>query len=214
VSAAAPPASGAPGRFAELSGALLLGGASSRMGRDKAGLQVGAEASAVRLAHLLEGLCAEVLLVGGAPPAGAPGRRVPDPPGPRCALRGLVAALEAARTERLLVLATDLLGVTPDLLLALLAWPEAAAVVPRDPEGSQPLCALYRPDRVRDEARRRLEAGELSLRGLLEALDARFLEGPDLEAVDPAGTALLDVNTPGELREALARLQARSGEDS
>jgi molybdopterin-guanine dinucleotide biosynthesis protein A len=179
--------------------ALLLGGASSRMGTDKAQLALAGEPLAVRLATLLASLCEEVLLVGGAPPAAAPGRRVADPEGPRSALRGLVGALEAARAERVLVLATDLPGLGADLLLALVAAPDADAVVPRTPAGAEPLCALYRREPVLREARRRLADGRLALHALLAALDVHWLEGEDLAAAGGAGRALLNVNTPADL---------------
>src|SRR5262245_12769728 len=114
------------------------------MGSDKAQIAVGGVAIATRVARCLALLCEDVVLVGGDPPADAPGRRAGDGPGPRCALRGVVSALATARAERVLVVATDLPFVTPELLLALIAWPEADAVVPRTADGVHPLCALYR----------------------------------------------------------------------
>jgi len=191
--------SAAEGRLANVSAALLLGGASSRMGADKAQLEIDGEPVAARLAARLGALCEEVLLVGGSPPAAARGRRVPDPDGPRSALRGLVGALEASAAERVLVVATDLLGVTPDLLLALVAAPEADVVAPRTAGGPEPLCALYRREPVLLEARARLAAGRLALHELLGALSVHWLEGDELAAVDPTGAALLNVNTPAEL---------------
>ena len=195
------------GRIANVSAALLTGGASSRMGEDKARLEIAGQSAAVRLAGRLAALFEDVLLVGGEPPADAPGRRVADGAGPRSALRGLVAALAAARSERVVVLATDLLGVTPELLLALVAAPEADVVAPRSARGPEPLCALYRREPVLAEARRRLDAGRLALHELLAALRVHWLEGDDLAALDPAGAALANVNTPDEL----ARFRARAG---
>jgi molybdopterin-guanine dinucleotide biosynthesis protein A len=186
-------------RLASVAGAVLLGGASSRMGRDKARLEIDGLANATRAARLLDALFDEVLLVGGVAPGDAPGRRVADPEGPVCALRGLVAALSAARAPRVLVVATDLPLLTADLLLALVAWPEAPAVVPRDARGAHPLCALYEVERVLPEARRRLSAGELPLGGLLDAVAASYLEPEDVAAVDPDATALTNVNTPEDL---------------
>jgi molybdopterin-guanine dinucleotide biosynthesis protein A len=174
------------------------------MGSDKAALAVGGVTLATRVARCLARLCEDVVLVGGDPPADAPGRRVPDVDGPRCALRGLVAALDATRAERVLVVATDLPLVTPDLLLALVAWPEADAVVPRAADGAHPLCALYRRERALAVARPHLAEGRLALTALLAALDTRYLEGDDLRAVDPDGTALTNLNTP----EDLARVEA------
>ena len=187
------------GRLANVAAALLLGGASSRMGTDKAQLELEGVPVATRLARLLSALAEDVMLVGGAPPASAPGRRVADPDGPRCALRGLVGALAAARAERVWVLATDLVGVTPDLLLALVAAPEADVVAPRTPAGPEPLCALYRREPVLAEAQRRLAAGQLALHAMLGALSVRWLEADDLRALARSGRVLANVNTPEDL---------------
>jgi molybdopterin-guanine dinucleotide biosynthesis protein A len=190
------------GRFANVAGVVLTGGASSRMGSDKAQLLVGGVASATRVARCLALLCEDVVLVGGDPPADAPGRRAPDTEGPRSALRGLVSALEAVRAERALVVATDLPFVTPDLLLALVAWPEADAVVPRTPDGAHPLCALYRREPALAAARGNLAAGRLALSALLGALATRYLEGDDLRVLDPDGVALTNLNTADDVARA------------
>jgi molybdopterin-guanine dinucleotide biosynthesis protein A len=192
-------------RIANVSAALLLGGESRRMGTDKALLSVGGAAAATRLARLLAQLFTDVLLVGGTPPAEAPGRRVLDVPGPPCALRGLSSALAAAHEPRVLVLATDLMAMTPDLLLGLVAFPEADAVVPRAGGFAQPLCALYRREPALSAARACLAEGRLALAALLDRLEPRWLEGEDLAALDPEGGALANVNTP----EDYARLAAR-----
>jgi len=176
------------------------------MGRDKARLPLGGVAAATHLAGMLGSLFEEVLLVGGDPPGEAPGRRVPDPEGPRSALRGLVGALEAASSERILMVATDLMSLSPELLLALLVWPEADAVVPRTGAQLHPLCALYRREPVRTVARRRLRDGELALVDLLGELRVSYLEGPDLRAVDPDGSALFNANTPEDFEQLRERL--------
>jgi len=187
------------GRFANVAAALLTGGASTRMGRDKAGVVYGGLAAATRSSHLLGALFEEVLLVGGDPPPGAFGRRVADVAGPRCALRGLVSALSATDCERVLVLATDLPLMTPDLLLALVAWPEADAVIPRDERGPHPLSALYLRAPVLVRAREHLTQNRLAMREVLDRVDTRYIEGADLECLDPGGRALTNVNTPEEL---------------
>jgi molybdopterin-guanine dinucleotide biosynthesis protein A len=192
-------------RIANVSAALLLGGASTRMGRDKARLAVGGEPVATRLAKLLAALFEDVLLVGGDPPAGAPGRHVADLAGPRCALRGVASSIAAAREERVLVLATDLMAMTPDVLLGLSAFPEADAVVPRSGGFAQPLCAVYRRAPALAAARENLADEKLALAALLERLEVRWLEGGDLAALDPSGLALANVNTPSDY----ARLAAR-----
>lgn len=169
------------------------------MGRDKAALELEGVALATRIARRLDELFEEVVLVGGDPPADAPGRRVPDVEGIPCALRGLVGALSACRAERVLVVATDLPFVRADLLLGLVAWPAADAVVPRPPDGPQPLCALYRREAVLSRARERLRGEDLSLHGLLASIETRHLEGADLAALDPDGLSLTNLNTPEDL---------------
>ena len=99
----------------------------------------------------------------------------------------------------MLVLATDLLGVTPELLLALIAAPEADVVAPRTALGAEPLCALYRREPALREARARLAAGRLALHELLGALSVHWLEGEDLAALGPAGRTLANVNTSADL---------------
>jgi molybdopterin-guanine dinucleotide biosynthesis protein A len=196
----------APGsdRFRNVAGAVLTGGASERMGSDKARLAIEGVASATRVARCLASICEDVVLVGGDPPPDAPGRHVPDAEGPRSGLRGLVSALATVSAERVLVVATDLPFVTPDLLLALIAWPEADAVVPRSADGAHPLCALYHRERALAAARKHLGEQRLALSALLDAIDTRYFGGDDLRAVDPNGVALTNLNTPEDVARAVS----------
>ncbi len=186
------------GRLANVSGVVLTGGASSRMGRDKAHLEWRGETFSTRTAHLLAGLLSETLLVGGEPEATAPGLRVPHPPGPACALRGLVGALEAATSQRVVIVATDLPFLHEDLLLALTAWPESDIVVPSDDEGDHPLCAIYLREVCLPIAKAHLESDELSIQGLLAAVDTDRVTLADLGLVDLGASLLTNINTPEE----------------
>jgi len=187
------------GRLRDVAGAVILGGGSTRMGRDKACVTIDGVAAATRIARILCALFEDVMLVGGDPPANAPGRSVPDSAGPRCPLRGIVAALSATGAERVLVVATDLPLVTPALLLGMVAWPRAEVVVPRPCGVAQPLCALYQRDVAQRAALARFQAGQLAAQGLLSTLQASYLEDPDLAELDPEGTALANLNTPEDL---------------
>lgn len=187
------------GLLGNVTGALLLGGESTRMGRDKAHLEWRGETLSTRAARLLAGLFSETLLVGGAPEQVAPGRRVSDPSGPGCALRGLVGALEAATSPRVLVIATDLPFLSEDLLLALTAWPESDIVVPTEDDGDHPLCAIYRREICLPVARTNLESGRLSLRELLAEVDSDRVSLEDLGLTDFTSASLTNINTPDEL---------------
>jgi molybdopterin-guanine dinucleotide biosynthesis protein A len=182
-----------------VTGALLLGGESTRMGRDKAHLEWKGEAWSTRTANLLASLFTQTVLVGGKPNAAAPGRRVSDPDGPQCALRGFVGALDAASSSRVLVVATDLPLLCADLLLALCAWPENEAVVPKDDHGDHPLCAIYQRERCLEVARANLESGDLSMRDLLAKVDCSRVTFDDLGLSDLGDAPLRNINTPEEL---------------
>ena len=171
-------------RFATVSAAILLGG--------------GGAPDATRLAARLARLFEDVMLVGGPPSAQLGARHVPDVDGPACALRGVVSALAAARGERVLVVAGDLPAPAPELLLALVAWPEADLVWPRTPSGLQPLCGLYRRDAALEVARRRLAEGRLTLHELTSALETAELGPDELAALDLDTRALEPVPTSRE----------------
>jgi molybdopterin-guanine dinucleotide biosynthesis protein A len=186
-------------RLGNVAGAVLLGGRSKRMGRDKAHLDWHGRSWSTRTALLLDRLFEETLLVGGEPEVEAPGRRIADPEGPACALRGLVAALDAASAERVIVLATDLPLLTTDLLLALTAWPETEVVVPIDACGEHPLCAIYRRKGCLEAARENLASGRLALRTLLAGLETDRVPIDDLGVARPGVDLLTNVNTPDDL---------------
>ena len=177
------------------------------MAADKAHRLFAGQPAAIRLARLLDGLFEEVLLVGGDPPAAAPGRRVPDPPGTPCALRGVLGALGEARQPAVLVVATDLLLLHEELILALVAWPSAEVVLPRSGERPQPLCAIYQREAALRAAKAQWEKGELALTALLTRLTSHYLEGDDLALCDPSRLALENANTPA----AWARLERALG---
>lgn len=165
----------------ELTGAVLAGGESRRMGRDKAALVVGAQPLWQRQVNLLRTAGAGVVGVV---------RRPDQPPldlpadiplwldavsgiGP---LAGMHAALAACSTGWLAVVATDM----PRLESGWFHWlggfcvPGCGAVA-RRPDGTyEPLAAIY-PQSARAEAAARLAGPNFSLQALADALIAQQL---------------------------------------
>jgi molybdopterin-guanine dinucleotide biosynthesis protein A len=202
-----------------ISGALLLGGASRRMGRDKARLAVGGVPMARRAAEVLLSLFDDVVAVDR---PGRPARRwragvraVRDPQGsPAAALTGIATALAAAHHPWVLVLACDMPFPAPALLTGLcrtaLDLPEGAlpkVVVPRTGQVLHPLCAVYHRGLLA-EVRARLEAGDLKVQALARA-HGEFVDEATLRVWDRSLAGLTNVNTPAELAQARAR--ARHG---
>ena len=171
----------------DLTGVLLVGGASSRFGSPKALARLNGELLAERLWRTLGEACGERIAVGKVADAlGLPFPVRDDDTDTRAALAGIVAGLRAATTELSLVVPVDMPRVTPELLLELAdACIDAAA-----PETST-LPAAYRKTTL-PVLERRLSEGSLALHEALAELETIRL---------PVDSAQLEnVNTPDDLR--------------
>ena len=134
-------------KLAHVEAAILMGGTSSRMGRDKVTLVVDGVPLVERVADAL-GQCVErVRLVA------RPGTRAPlalevieDAHETRAPLVGVAAALRACEASGVLIAACDQPHIEPRLVLALLALfgtePGPEIVAPRGPRGPEPLLAV------------------------------------------------------------------------
>jgi len=119
------------------------------------------------------------------------------------ALGAVYTALVTAPSPYVFVLAGDLPFVTTPFIASLVAQRHRGdAVVPRPPEGWQPLCAVYH-RRAAAVLQARLEAGRWRVTEALDDLAVHVVDGADLAAFDPDGRLLLNVNTPDDLRLAL-----------
>jgi molybdopterin-guanine dinucleotide biosynthesis protein A len=185
----------------DVAGLLLTGGASRRMGADKALLPSPGEAGATlaqRSAALLEDVCSVALEVGPGV-SGLPAVADDQPgAGPLAAVAtGHRALMDAGWEGAVLVVATDL----PLLDVATLRWlaehPASGSVVPVAGGHPQPLCARWSADDLALAARL-VESGRRALRELLAEAH------PSLAAVDVPGarlaTAVADADTPDDAR--------------
>jgi molybdenum cofactor guanylyltransferase len=180
--------------------AVLAGGASRRMGRDKATMAVGGVPLAGRVLAAAAGVAAPVVLVA---PEGHPARRlasavVTDPgEGPLAALAAALGALEA---DHVLVLAGDHPGLRAELLAHLLALRDRGeAVACRRGGRLEPLVAVYERRPALAAARARLAAGERSVVGLLGALSTLVVEEDEWRRLDPEGGSFADLDDPADL---------------
>lgn len=198
----------------EIEGFILVGGASSRMGRDKARLILDGRSFVERISEALQGVAERTSTVGAKDPDSSLRlRNVPDVYEAWGALGGLHAALCACRAEWAAVVACDLPFVTRELLVRLAARREGfEAVVPLQPdERLQPLCALYRTLPCRERARELIERGERRPRALLEAVKARKVMWDELADLEDAGLFFMNVNTPEDYMNARSRFGEKSG---
>ena len=189
----------------EIEGFVLVGGASSRMGRDKARLALHGRSFVERVSEAVSQVAERVNLVGAKDvDSSLKMRNVPDVYAGWGALGGLHAALAACEAEWAAVVACDLPFVTGELFARLAALREdAEAVVPVQPDGRlQPLCALYRTHPCRDIARELIERGERRPRALVQMVRARMVAWEELADLDGAQKFFENVNTPEDYRNA------------
>jgi molybdopterin-guanine dinucleotide biosynthesis protein A len=142
-----------PGTQPSLAGLVLCGGASRRMGTDKALLELDGERLVDRVAGRLARVADPVLVATGTPGrlGPLPWAEVADDPagGPQAGpLAGIVAGLRASPSPHVAVVAVDAPYPDPQLLRALAdSWAGEAALVPLDAGGRpQPLHAVYAAD--------------------------------------------------------------------
>lgn len=177
---------------------LLTGGSSRRMGFDKAGLRIGGETLARRLARLLMDVAEPVVEVGRGR-SGLPAvLESPPGAGPLAAIGAGRAALRLAGHDgSALVIACDLPFVTKELLELLAAHPSDASVLPVVGGIDQPLLARWSATDL-DAAAELVASGDRSLRRLPDRTAATRLGEADWGAVaDPR--AFADADTPADL---------------
>ena len=192
----------APTGASALTGAILAGGDSTRMGRDKAGVLLAGRSLLEHVHGVVAPLCDEVLVVTrdehrGTQPVPSGCRVVTDALPGRGPLVGIHAALAAAATDRVLVVACDMPWLEPLLLRAMIDEGAGDVVIPRTGRGWEPLHAVYH--------RRCLAAIEAVLaRGAAPV--ASFFDAVTVDAWDPArcrehdpeGRSCRGVNRPGD----------------
>jgi molybdopterin-guanine dinucleotide biosynthesis protein A len=179
----------------QVAGVLLTGGASRRMGSDKAGIVVSGETLAVRSARVLSAVCDPVIEVGPSV-SGLPAVQE-DPPGagPLVGLLAGVGALGNPRT--VLLLACDLPFIEPALLELLRDWPGTGTVIPMVEDRAQYACARYGASAL-EAARLALRSGVLSLHALAHSQSEYLTEAEWGDVV--SADVFADVDTPDDLR--------------
>jgi molybdopterin-guanine dinucleotide biosynthesis protein A len=194
-------------RFPDRSAAILAGGKSSRMGRNKALLDVGGSSMVRRTAALLRPLVDDLFLVAddAAPYASLGLPILPDVHHGCGSLGGIHAAIAGAAHPLVLCVACDmphLAAAVPELLLAS-AGPDDDALIPRVGDRPEPLLAVYGRGAL-PAMERAIIAGRLRIIDAIRGLRVRFLDEERIRAVDPSLRSFVNVNTPEQLTAARA----------
>jgi molybdopterin-guanine dinucleotide biosynthesis protein A len=183
---------------------VLAGGKSTRMGADKAFLQLDGRTLLARSLDLARSVTADVHIVGSREKFEAFGPVVEDVFRDRGPLAGIHAALVSSNAELNLMLGVDLPFLTPALLRFLLQQGEASGAVvtvPRIAGGYHPLCAVYRRE-FAALAQSALEQGRNKIDALFAATATRVLEEAELARFAFTAAMFENLNTPEDWERA------------
>lgn len=177
-----------------VTGIILAGGKSSRMGTNKALLRVGGTRLIDRAIHLLEPICNEILVMSNLP--------LPDIKYPIIAdehknigpIAGIQAGLAHSKSDKNVVLACDMPNIKQSFLHALLDVPMNTyqAIIPRHKDGHlEPLMGIYHKSLL-SEFEQQIGDGQYKLISRFSEYKIYYVPIED-EAI------FKNLNTPGDL---------------
>lgn len=198
----------------DVSGIVLTGGRSSRMGTPKALLPFGGVPLIARIVETLRPLCGEVIVVA------SPDQQLPPLPvtlvhdevahqGP---VGGICYGLKAASRSASFVTACDSAFLNPALIAYLVSqFAHYDVVVPHWNGRLQPLHAVYRTS-VWPSLAEQLDRGELRPTTLFERVRTRTVVESEIVRFDPGGASFFNMNTPEDYAAAVEQWErARRG---
>jgi molybdopterin-guanine dinucleotide biosynthesis protein A len=198
---------------AQIAGFILAGGESSRMGRDKALLELDGVPLVARAAALVESVAGAPIVVG------HPEKFRPlqlhgiadDWPGAG-PLGGIATALRASEAPWSLVIACDMPYLTKAWLNFLVSYAlgsQADAVLPMNERGVEPLCAMYN-KRCESAIWLALDRGTRKVTEGLAGIHTEHIAPAEWKAFDSGGHLFKNMNSPEDYEEAKTRLEGQA----
>ena len=206
-----------PQMIPNMTGVLVAGGKSRRMGRDKRFLELGGQALLHRALSVLQSLFDEVLvaLAEPLPQLKGNGYQIVTDLIPDCAtLGGLYTGLVSASQPRIFAVGCDMPFLNPETIKRLTELgAQADVVMPKLATGLQPMHAVYSKACL-PHLERMAKAQELKVQGLSEVpgLTVRLVPEKDFLDVDPQLLSFFNINTPADL-EFARKLLTGSGSE-
>lgn len=195
--------------ISEVTGVLLAGGKSRRMGKDKRYLLVGERTLLERSLEILQTVFRQVVVVIAQDSASL--ERVASPVVrdliPDCgSLGGLYTGLKQASTEHVFVVACDMPFLNPLVIRHFVNLRlQADIVMAKLSNGLHPMHAVYGKACL-PLLEQMIEVRNLKIQDLASqaALRVHFVTATDLAAIDPTARSFHNVNTPADLEAARA----------
>jgi molybdopterin-guanine dinucleotide biosynthesis protein A len=199
-----------------VSGFVLAGGRSSRMGRDKALLEIDGVTLIVRAVTLVRSVLDEATVIASKAGYESLGLRIVGDDFPGFGpLGGIATALHISKKPWNLVIACDLPYLSKawlEYLIERALKSEADAVVPMNVRGPEPLCAMYHKN-AEQRIRTGVEGGIRKVTDSFANLHVEHLEPDEWKGFASGGPLFKNVNSPADYKEAKARLSAQKNHE-
>jgi molybdopterin-guanine dinucleotide biosynthesis protein A len=186
---------------------IQAGGASSRMGEDKALKPFLGRPLIQRVIERLATLAGEIIVTTNRPAdyqfLGL--RLISDLKPGRGALGGLYTAIASAAHPLVAVVACDMPFASSRLIEAmtrLLVQEEADVVIPKSEEGYEPFHAVYRRETCLPAIEAAIATDQWKVIAWFPQVKVRTLSSDEIKSFDPQGLAFWNVNTPEEFARA------------
>jgi len=195
-------------KISGVTGVILAGGESRRMGSDKSLLPIFGARFIDHLYRTMDELFEEVIIVTNSPGlyAGIDCRKVPDIYYAQGSLAGIHSAVCHARHDKVFVAACDMPFLNPAVVRDLCTRAASAdVVIPVHNEGAEPLHALYSKSCI-GPMEEVLDRGQKRIVGFFPQVTVEEVDTGEWQDLDPEGLSLRNINTPEEyyrLRETL-----------
>lgn len=187
----------------DVTGILLAGGKSRRMGEDKRFLLVGGQQLYERSLASLRSLFGKVRIViaQDSPPLSADVPVSRDLVANCGTLGGIYTGLKEADTDYIFVIACDMPFLNSEVINRLVSLKGTTdIVIVRSDHGLQPTHAVYS-RRCLPVFEEMVRAGRLKVQDIIghPSLTVRVVDDGELRGIDPEGRSFLNVNTPADL---------------
>jgi molybdopterin-guanine dinucleotide biosynthesis protein A len=196
-------------KFPNISGIILGGGQSRRMGRDKRSLHWEGEPFLDRVCRLMNSLFVEVLVVTAQEDydcSHLPVRLVTDKIPEKGSLGGLYTGLIEAKNSLSFVVACDMPFLIQESISRLCLEPVSDVLMVKLSTGMQPLHARYS-KRCAPVIEQMIHEGDLKIQNLVSCSDltVKIVEETLFDDIDPFRLSFGNINTPADLEFARKR---------
>jgi molybdenum cofactor guanylyltransferase len=197
----------------QVGGFILAGGKSSRMGCDKALLEIAGVSLIARATRLLQSVTSDTKIVASPSLYSSLGAPIVADDWPGCGpLGGIATVLRVSKTPWNLVVACDLPYLTKawlDLLIERALKSKADAVVPMNERRLEPLCAMYHKN-AENRIRAAVEGGVRKITDSFANLRVEYVEPSEWKAFASEGLLFKNINSPADYEEAKAKFRTQA----